>query len=236
MKRLFLEFVPILIVLAVITAGFSSCEKQSLFAEPADEDILEPDGKAIVSEEDADAEPEGELVVVEPEGDEAEETEGNTEGENAEEPEGEETEEQEVEEPEAEEPKVEEPEVEEAEEISDCNKDVIISAYKYENAPDAPVTILDMKIEGDVLKVKIAASSWCGNKSRVELIDSGKVSYSLATVVPPLHHRTLRFSRINDECMSAVAIEMSFNIKDLQVEGLRQIYLHISGQRIFYEY
>jgi len=61
----------------VITAGFSSCEKQSLFAEPADEEILEPDGKAIVSEEDADAEPKGELVVVEPEGDEPEETERN---------------------------------------------------------------------------------------------------------------------------------------------------------------
>ena len=118
----------------------------------------------------------------------------------------------------------------------DCDKNVIISKTEYENAPDAPVSILDMKIEGNCLKIKLAASSWCGNRNSVKLIDSGEVTYSIAAVYPPLCYRTLRLSRYLDGCASAVAIEVSFNIEDLQVQGLNGIYLDISGKKILYEY
>jgi len=121
--------------------------------------------------------------------------------------------------------------------ISNCDKDVIIGKTEYENAPNANVEIIDMKIVDNCLKMKIAASSWCGSRDRVNLIDTGEVTYIIAAAsFPPLHYRTLRLSRESDACASAVAIEVSFNIEDLQIRGDHSVILHISGKTILYEY
>ena len=117
----------------------------------------------------------------------------------------------------------------------DCDKNVIISKDEYENAPDYPVSILDMKIEGNCLKIKFAASGCDGNSWNVKLIDNGSLAYS----DPPL--RTLRLSLDNKEsCTAWITKEISFSLKPLMEylrhNGTNQLYLNISGKRILYEY
>jgi hypothetical protein len=114
---------------------------------------------------------------------------------------------------------------------SNCNQNVIISADEYENAPNHLVHILDMKIEGDCLKIKFGTSGCSGNNWIVKLIDSEVIAKSL-----PLQ-RILRLS-LNDIglCAAAFSREVSFNIKGLQVQGYSSVLLNISGERILYEY
>ena len=124
---------------------------------------------------------------------------------------------------------------------SNCDKDVIISKTEYENAPNEPFTIEDIKIESNCLKIKFNASGCKGNW-KVELIDKGDVAYSIAAVYPPLPPtRTLRLSVDNFEVCPAnflimpISREISFNIEDLQVQG-NSVYLNISGKMILYKY
>jgi len=114
---------------------------------------------------------------------------------------------------------------------SNCDQDVIISAVEYENAPNHPISIIDMKIEGNCLKIKFGASGCSGNNWIVKLIDSGMIAESLPC------QRQLRLS-LNDigDCDAYFENEMSFNIEDLQIQGNKSVILHISGKTILYEY
>jgi len=114
---------------------------------------------------------------------------------------------------------------------SNCDKDVIISADEYENAPNHPISIIDMKIESNCLKIKFSASGCSGDNWIVELIDSGMIAESLPC------QRMLRLS-LNDIglCDAYFENEMSFNIEDLQIQGNHSVLLNISGQSILYEY
>ena len=115
---------------------------------------------------------------------------------------------------------------------SNCDKDVIISAYEFENAPNDPVTIIDMKIVNNCLKIKFGASGCSGNSWVVELIDAG---YVIPTFAPP-PQRELRLSLDNKEmCCAYFEKEMSFNIENLQIGG-NSVMLNVVGNFILYEY
>jgi len=114
---------------------------------------------------------------------------------------------------------------------SNCDQDVIISQREFENAPNEPVSIIEMKIEGDCLKIKFGASGCSGNSWVVRLIDSGIIAESLPV------QRTLKLSLNNREaCAAYFTREMSFNIKDLQVRGNNSVQLNVLGKPILYEY
>lgn len=114
---------------------------------------------------------------------------------------------------------------------SDCDQNVLISESEYQDAPNDPFSITDMKIEGDCLIVQISASGCDGNTWTVKLIDSGMIAESYPC------QRTLRLSLDNkEECTAVPTKEVSFNIKDLQIIGNDKVTLHVSGQEILYEY
>jgi hypothetical protein len=114
---------------------------------------------------------------------------------------------------------------------SDCDKDVLISPEEYENAPNYDFSMINMVIIGDCLKIKFGASGCDGNSWIVKLIDSGNVAESYPS------QRTLRLSLENKEiCAAYIGKEISFNIKDLQIEGNDKVVLNISGEELIYEY
>ena len=117
------------------------------------------------------------------------------------------------------------------EEISNCDQDVIISADEYENAPNFPVVIVNMKIVDDCLKIGFGSSGCNGNTWVVKLIDSEIIAESIPC------QRTLRLSLDSKEmCEAWISKEISFNIKDLQIQGDNKVVLNISGKSILYEY
>jgi len=114
---------------------------------------------------------------------------------------------------------------------SDCDQDVIVSADEYENAPNHPISILDMSIDGSCLKIKFAASGCSGDNWIVKLIDSEMIAESLPC------QRFLRLSLADiGLCCAYFEKEISFNIEDLQIQGDHSVLLNISGQPILYEY
>jgi len=115
---------------------------------------------------------------------------------------------------------------------SNCDKDVLISADLYKNAPDDQLTINKVEIVGDCLKISFAASGCSGKSWEVKLIDAGMIFYSN----PP--QRPLRLSLKNEElCAAVIGKEMTFDISQLQVNGNR-VLLNItnSGDQILYKY
>lgn len=114
---------------------------------------------------------------------------------------------------------------------NDCDQEVIISEDEYKNAPDSPVSINEMKIVGNCLKIKFSASGCDGNSWVVKLIDMGAVAESNPS------QRTLRLSLDNKEmCKALITREISFDIENLQIEGAKKIQLNILGKSILYEY
>jgi len=119
-----------------------------------------------------------------------------------------------------------------------CDQNVIISAAEYENSPNHPVSVIETRIEGNCLKIKIGASGCSGMNWIVKLIDSGDIEYSNITLYPPSPpKRTLRLS-LKDigVCAAWFTNEISFNIEDLQIPRISKVLLDISGKSILYEY
>ncbi len=114
---------------------------------------------------------------------------------------------------------------------TNCDQDVIISQEEYNSAPSHSIFITDMKIENNCLKIKFTTSGCSGNNWVVKLIDQGLVAESFPC------QRTLRIS-LNDlgECEAYFEKEISFNIKDLQIQGDNKVQLNIEGKSILYEY
>ena len=114
---------------------------------------------------------------------------------------------------------------------SDCDQDVIVSTDEYENAPNHPISIIDMRIEGNCLKIKFSASGCSGDNWIVKLIDSEAIAKSLPC------QRFLRLSLADiGLCCAYFEKEISFNIEDLQIQGYNSVLLNISGKSILYEY
>ncbi|MCL2311133.1 MAG: hypothetical protein FWC41_01400, partial [Firmicutes bacterium] len=109
---------------------------------------------------------------------------------------------------------------------SKCGQDVIIP--EYDDAPRFPVSIIDLKIEGNCLKIKFGASG-CDIKN-VKLI-----AHLIRGGGNPYWSLSLSF----DEpglCARWITEEMSFNIEKLQIQGKNSITLNISENSILYEY
>jgi hypothetical protein len=115
---------------------------------------------------------------------------------------------------------------------SNCDKNVIISATEFENAPNDDVTIIDMKIVNNCLKIKFAAIE-CGTEPWiVELIGWGNYDKSS----PP--QTTLRLSLDNKIMCDALIVkemEISFNLVPLteyfKHHGTKEIVLNVSYNR-----
>ncbi|MEN8138446.1 MAG: hypothetical protein ABFR62_08430 [Bacteroidota bacterium] len=113
-----------------------------------------------------------------------------------------------------------------------CDKEVIISEELYSTAPDDQLTIINLKIIDDCLKITFESSGCDGSSWEVKLIDSEEIMESY-----PIQRR-LRLSLKNEEVCDAVIIkEMTFDISKLQVSG-DKLLLNItnSGEQILYEY
>ena len=121
---------------------------------------------------------------------------------------------------------------------SNCDKDVIVSATEFENASNVNIAIEDMKIEGNCLKIKFAASGCDGRSWNEKLI----AVRSDVAVYP--HEWMLKLSFENIElCHAVITKEVSFNIEELQLPGNKvrlNIYEYDSsvlyGRSILYEY
>jgi len=114
---------------------------------------------------------------------------------------------------------------------SNCDQDVIISEAEFRNAPNDYLSIIDMEIVDDCLKIKFSASGCSGNNWDVKLIAS-EILIKTSTA-----QWTLRLSLDNKEaCLAVFTKEVSFNIKDLQIQGDNKVVLNISGNSILYEY
>ena len=115
---------------------------------------------------------------------------------------------------------------------SNCDMSVVLSNAQFQNAPADQVSIDELLIDGDCLKVHFSSSGCDGNSWEVKLIDSEAIAESF----PP--QRDLRMSLRNIEvCQAVISQEISFDISNLQVDG-NQVYLNIAnnGERILYEY
>jgi hypothetical protein len=117
---------------------------------------------------------------------------------------------------------------------SKCDKNVIICQNEFANAPNDWLSIIDIKIVNNCLKIKFAASGCDGNFWVVELIGLGNYDKSN----PP--QTTLRLSLDNKEmCATVITKEISFNLEPL-IEYLgydrtKQLIIHVSGKSIIYE-
>lgn len=115
---------------------------------------------------------------------------------------------------------------------SPCDQQVIISNNLYKAAPSDHLTILSAELLNDCLKIHFASGGCDGSNWVVKLIDSGDLLYS----DPP--QRNLRLSLDNnEECDAYIGKEITFNIKDLKVDG-NQVLLNItnSNTQISYKY
>ena len=116
--------------------------------------------------------------------------------------------------------------------LINCDKEVVISASEYDTAPNDDVTINQLAINENCLKINFSASGCDGESWILKLIDSGGIDESL----PP--QRTLRLSLKDEEdCEAYITKELTFDISDLQVDG-NQVLLNItnSNDQILYEY
>ncbi len=113
-----------------------------------------------------------------------------------------------------------------------CDQGTVISQELYRNSPSDEATINSLEIEGDCLKINFSASGCNGESWKITLIDSGSILES----DPP--QRNLRFSLENNElCEAFITRDLTFNIKNLRVEGGRvQLNLTNSGDQVLYEY
>jgi len=110
-----------------------------------------------------------------------------------------------------------------------CDQNVIVCETEYENTPNYPISIIDMKIEGNCLKIKFGASG-CDLRN-VKLI-AGYLSRGGGN---PFWTLKIFFDNPG-LCALWITKEMSFNIEDLQIQGRNSVTLNISDNSILYEY
>jgi hypothetical protein len=113
-----------------------------------------------------------------------------------------------------------------------CDQQVIISTDEYNNAPADQMTITDIKINGNCLKISFTAGGCDGTTWDIKLIDSDEIFYT----EPP--QRDLRLSLKNEEeCDALISKEVTFDISALQVDG-GKVSLNIinADEQILYEY
>jgi len=116
-------------------------------------------------------------------------------------------------------------------EISNCDQTVIICADEFENAPNFPAHIEDMRIEGNCLTIKFSTSG-CDMRN-IKLI-AGHLNRGSGN---PFWTMRLSFDEPGD-CDDWITKEMSFGIEGLQLQGRNSVRLSFFGLNngILYEY
>ena len=111
-----------------------------------------------------------------------------------------------------------------------CNNEVVVSSFHFENAESAVFEINAVEINGDTLTIQISSGGCSGDSWWLCLVDSGAVAESF----PP--QRQIRFVLRNDEsCLAYLTRSFSFNINDLRTEG-NSVILHIDNHDESVEY
>ena len=109
---------------------------------------------------------------------------------------------------------------------------VLINGEAYKTAPNDPLTINSLEINGDCLTINFSSGGCDGKSWEVALIDAG----AIIKTNPP--QREIRLSLKNNElCDAWITKELTYDIEPLQVSG-GKVYLNIinSDEQILYEY
>ncbi|GGX03644.1 hypothetical protein [Aquimarina muelleri] len=112
-----------------------------------------------------------------------------------------------------------------------CDQLVIISSEQYDES-NGNLSINNLKIEEDCLRINFSSSGCSGDTWEVKLIDSEEILES----DPP--QRNLKVSLKNEElCQAVITKEITFGISELRVEETK-ILLNIknSDDKLLYEY
>jgi hypothetical protein len=115
---------------------------------------------------------------------------------------------------------------------NECDFDTIINGEMYASAPSDELTINNLILEDNCLRINFSAGGCSGSTWKVKLIDSGGVGESN----PP--QRFLKLSLKNEEdCEAYITKELTFDITNLQVDG-NQVILNItnSNESVLYQY
>ncbi len=116
---------------------------------------------------------------------------------------------------------------------SSCDFATLISLAQYANAPSDQLTISNLEIKGNCLKVNCSSNGCNGDTWELKLIDSESILESS----PP--QRNLRLSLKNEElCAASITKELTFDISNLQVVDGNKVRLNLtnSNESILYEY
>lgn len=105
-----------------------------------------------------------------------------------------------------------------------CDDIVIVDGRAFDNVESDDFQFTNVEIDGDCLVVSVAASGCSGENWSMTLIDSGAVAESSP------EQRSLKFEFLNPElCLAVLGQEVSFNLKDLQIDGSNEIILNLEG-------
>ncbi|PQJ76843.1 hypothetical protein [Polaribacter glomeratus] len=103
------------------------------------------------------------------------------------------------------------------------NKQVIIDNNRYKESETDNYTILDARLIGDVITIKISSGGCSGISWKAALIDANEILESNPV------QRNIKLSLENTEmCFAIVEREFTFNIKVLK-EGLSSVNLNLEG-------
>lgn len=117
--------------------------------------------------------------------------------------------------------------------LAKCDFHTSISGNLFANAPNDPLTIIDLEINGNCLKITFSASGCDGNTWEIKLIDSERIIDTHPV------QRNLRLSfKNNEECTAFLTQAITFDISDLQIPDNKRVSLNIvnSGDQVLYEY
>ncbi len=94
--------------------------------------------------------------------------------------------------------------------VENCDETVIMDAQLFQNAPADQLTINDISIAGNCLKINFSASGCDGNSWEIKLIDAEQILES-----EPIQRR-LRLSLKNEElCQAFIMREVTFDLSAL---------------------
>ncbi|MFD2589166.1 hypothetical protein ACFSQJ_19740 [Croceitalea marina] len=115
---------------------------------------------------------------------------------------------------------------------NNCEFQTVINDELYRNSPSALLTINDLEISGNCLRIDFSSSGCSGNTWELNLIDSGAILESF----PP--QRMLRLTLKNEElCEALFTKQLTFDISNLKVDG-NTVLLNVEGyeDKILYKY
>lgn len=113
-----------------------------------------------------------------------------------------------------------------------CDNEALINENRYEQAPRQGIFIKNATINGNCLQVNFEASGCDGSTWLIDLVDSGRVAFSLPA------QRFIAIDLVNNEaCLAVVDTTLSFDLNSLQLSG-DEIILNLQGwsEKISYRY